>query len=401
MPQGMIAAKLDEVPVTMTIDERRELLARHSLSEDKFAEIGLQWDVLEEIRASHEAETSDLRDSAEYIYKRLLTVPEVHSLKLRVKDPDHLVEKIVRKKLENPELEITADNYREHITDLIGIRALHLFKEQWQPIHDFVMQTWGRDLLHEGPRAYIREGDAGPVIDAQKVACDVQEHPFGYRSVHYLIRSQPAKVTRITELQVRTLFEEGWSEIDHQVRYPKISDDPLLGDLTVIFNRLAGSADEMGAFIKILSNHLREQSVRQVEAQKQLALTEEKLNKLILQSKASDKEKEELRREVTNLRQQQVTFSTGGLGLMSDFGKISSATLDVGKIGSSLSLGKISSATLDVGRIGSLVTFADRPRNCSECGQLFTTDSISSTALVVESRCPSCRTKSFAIKPPK
>src|SRR5438876_274426 len=167
------------------------------------------------------------------------------------------------------------------------------------------METWGRDFLHETPIAYIRKGDAGAVIDAQKAAgCRVEEHRWGYRSVHYLIRSRPAKVARITELQVRTLFEEGWSEIDHQVRYPRASDNPLLGELTVIFNRLAGFADEMGSFIKIMSVHLAEQSIRQREAEQQLALTQEKVNKLIKQSKASAKEKEELEREVKKLREQ-------------------------------------------------------------------------------------------------
>ena len=378
--------------MTPTINGRKELLARHCLSEDDFKQTGLQWDALDKIRVIHEAETQDLLDSAAYVYKRLLTVPDVHSLKLRVKDPEHLVAKIIRKKIEHPELDITPDNYRDYVTDLIGIRALHLFKEQWQPIHDFVMVTWGRELLHESPRAYIRRGDAGPVIEAQRAAgCEVEEHPFGYRSVHYLIKSQPAKVTRITELQVRTVFEEGWSEIDHQVRYPLVSDDPLLGELTVVFNRLAGSADEMGSFIKILSLHLREQSVHQVEHRQQLALAEEKITNLIHQSKASDKEKEELRSEVAKLRQQQVTYSIGALA---DY---STGFASLGNFSSTLAeAGKISSAMLEAGKIGSSI-FATSDvlspkRTCSRCGQPFRDILSVSTITLGGPVCPSCRT---------
>ena len=70
--------------MTPTINGRKELLARHCLSEDDFKQTGLQWDALDKIRVIHEAETQDLLDSAAYVYKRLLTVPDVHSLKLRV-----------------------------------------------------------------------------------------------------------------------------------------------------------------------------------------------------------------------------------------------------------------------------------------------------------------------------
>jgi putative GTP pyrophosphokinase len=52
---------------------------------------------------------------------------------------------------------------------------------------------------------------------------------------------------------VRTIFEEGWSEIDHRIRYPNFSDNPLVNYFLTIFNRLSGSADEMGGFVKGLT----------------------------------------------------------------------------------------------------------------------------------------------------
>ena len=67
-----------------------------------------------------------------------------------------MVEKIIRKRLERPEVDFTPDTYASHITDLIGVRALHLFKVEWRPIHEFVTRTWD---LHEAPLAYIRKGD--------------------------------------------------------------------------------------------------------------------------------------------------------------------------------------------------------------------------------------------------
>jgi ppGpp synthetase/RelA/SpoT-type nucleotidyltranferase len=52
------------------------------------------------------------------------------------------------------------------------------------------------------------------------------------------------------EIQGRTLFEEGWSEIDHDIVYPYHKDDELLTDYSKLLNRLAGLADEMSSYFR-------------------------------------------------------------------------------------------------------------------------------------------------------
>src|SRR5437764_611259 len=60
--------------------------------------------------------------------------PEVrfHSIRKRVKDFEHLVEKLARKFLDKSKL-ITKDTLftPEGVTDLGGIRILHIYKKQW------------------------------------------------------------------------------------------------------------------------------------------------------------------------------------------------------------------------------------------------------------------------------
>ena len=51
------------------------------------------------------------------------------------------------------------------------------------------------------------------------------------------------------EIQVRTLYEEAWSEIDHKLRYPYNLQSEMLKNYTDIMNRLTGLGDEMGTFI--------------------------------------------------------------------------------------------------------------------------------------------------------
>ena len=53
-------------------------------------------------------------------------------------------------------------------------------------------------------------------------------------------------------------LEDGWSEIDHRIRYPYDVDNPILSQYLFIFNRLAGSADEMASFVRLLKSNFEE-----------------------------------------------------------------------------------------------------------------------------------------------
>ena len=60
-------------------------------------------------------------------------LPVIHSLKWRLKDPEHLRDKLQRK-LESGD-EINEQNLFEKITDFAGIRVLHLYQNQFVIIH--------------------------------------------------------------------------------------------------------------------------------------------------------------------------------------------------------------------------------------------------------------------------
>src|ERR1019366_541062 len=64
--------------------------------------------------------------------------PHVHSLRFRVKDPDHLEDKLQRKlreyKANGKKFPITKDNLFVKINDLAGLRILHLYTQQVDPI---------------------------------------------------------------------------------------------------------------------------------------------------------------------------------------------------------------------------------------------------------------------------
>jgi ppGpp synthetase/RelA/SpoT-type nucleotidyltranferase len=229
-----------------------EFLERNLISQEDWEHSGLDWQLLKAIGSDHLARTPQLEETAEYFAKTLLRFNKVHSVRWRVKDAEHLVAKIVRKRVQQSAkyLDISIDNYNDIVTDLIGVRALHLFKTDCFEID----QKLRCELdLAEAPIAYVRNGDDLELRhEYEKAGIQVKDHPYGYRSVHYVVTAMPTKRKVNAEIQVRTIFEEGWSEIDHTVRYPNFSNNPQVAHLLTIFNRLAGSADEIGGFVRIL-----------------------------------------------------------------------------------------------------------------------------------------------------
>ena len=70
------------------------------------------------------------------------------------------------------------------------------------------------------------------------------------------------------EIQGRTLFEEGWSEIDHDIVYPYFKDDIMLNDFSKLLNRLSGMADEMSSYFRRMKTMKIE--IEELEEEKEL-----------------------------------------------------------------------------------------------------------------------------------
>ena len=54
---------------------------------------------------------------------------------------------------------------------------------------------------------------------------------------------------------MRTIFEEGYGEIDHQLRYSHSEIPEVLALNLLLFIRIAGSADEMASLINLLNRN--------------------------------------------------------------------------------------------------------------------------------------------------
>lgn len=188
------------------------------------------------------------KNYGEFIIKELNSVQNIHALNFRIKDPEHLREKIIRKNKEGRFINLL--NYKAEITDLIGIRVLHIFKDEWNNIDKHLRQNYNPFETI----AYIRKGDKNEstFVNAN---FKVKVHKYGYRSLHYTFKTTEFNFPIIAEIQVRTIFEEAWSEMDHRVRYPNHTDNKLIEDYSLALNSLSGLGDEMGMNLKNITTN--------------------------------------------------------------------------------------------------------------------------------------------------
>ena len=150
----------------------------------------------------------------------------------RTKGVMQLLEKVIRKKKENPEKFAPLDhtNFYKFVTDLIGIRVFFLYREDWKNFHHYLTSQFENDpalyiqdrladfdedpghyYMAERPRAYKRNGDS-KIYDSNEL--EIISDGI-YRSLHYIVKYQGQYI----EIQGRTLFEEGWGEVDHDIVY--------------------------------------------------------------------------------------------------------------------------------------------------------------------------------------
>ncbi len=160
--------------------------------------------------------TGHLRDNQDLF-------PYIHFIKYRIKDSAQLRKKIERKALERKrdgkKPNINKNNLFTKITDLAGVRILHLHTEQIQEINRIILSILEEQqyFLAEGPKAICWDVEYEKLFERFGISADTRDSM--YISVHYIVKAN-RKSDITAELQVRTLMEEVWGEVSHRVNYP-------------------------------------------------------------------------------------------------------------------------------------------------------------------------------------
>lgn len=176
----------------------------------------------------------------------------IHSYKSRLKDPWHLEEKIERKRAEGRT--ISPENFFTSITDLAGVRILHLYQGDYALIDKVIRKrvSQGDWVLAERPKAYTWDPEA--VLFFKNFDLDVSEKSTSYTSVHYLVRPR-ADSPICCEIQVRTLFEEIWGEVDHRINYPKASESVACQEQLKVLSKIVGAGSRLLDALDRINKH--------------------------------------------------------------------------------------------------------------------------------------------------
>lgn len=250
----------------MTFDEikanKEEFLERNNVKET-FEKSGVSWDTILKIGDDYEKKRygNEGNDKKEYyleiLQRHIETISSfdnVHSWYYRIKSTESLMAKVIRKSAERSEDPIDVNNYYSIITDLLGLRILYVFKEDYWPLHQKIMEKY-RNNLAEDVTVRYRQGDDLSIY--QKLFdnyTNAKKKEGIYRSIHYVIYADEAKRSNYprVEIQTRTVFEEGWSEISHRLVYKKTTGNLELKELSDVLSSMVGACDTIGMIMRMI-----------------------------------------------------------------------------------------------------------------------------------------------------
>jgi putative GTP pyrophosphokinase len=177
-----------------------------------------------------------------------LLKPYIHSLKYRVKDKEHLREKLVRKALEakraGKQFGIDRDNLFTKIEDLAGVRILHLHSQQVTQIHPTLITIFNEERYRIASRPEANTWDDEYRQYFKSLNIKTTSRPSMYTSIHYIVESNSKSKLRC-EIQVRTLVEEVWGEVSHTINYPTETESVACREQLKVLARVASSCTRL------------------------------------------------------------------------------------------------------------------------------------------------------------
>lgn len=205
----------------------------------------------------------------------------IYALSRRRKSVDRLVKKVRNWALDTGQDDLSTHNFYKHVPDILGARLICLHPDDLLRVA-LVLKNLGKDkTLFRGPppqlkyltKLRVRRGPFTmlPIEDFRKHGFKIDKpHPAGYTSIHILFRLGPSFIERtessfrdkvielqkksiqveecLVEIQLRTILEEAWAEMDHSMRY---EDDALATDPELRRHFLA-----MAAYIQAGNHHI-------------------------------------------------------------------------------------------------------------------------------------------------
>lgn len=153
---------------------------------------------------------------------------KIHSIEARSKEIDSFGDKAATPSPINPDRPYYP-NPLSDITDLAGIRVIVFFHRTLEMVDAIIRSEF--DVIEK----------------SDKILELLKEEKFGYGSIHYLVRLEENRIDLleyskfeglVAEIQIRTILQHAWAEIEHDIQYKAIASIP--GTIRRRFMSLAG-----------------------------------------------------------------------------------------------------------------------------------------------------------------
>jgi putative GTP pyrophosphokinase len=169
--------------------------------------------------------------------------PLIHSVKSRLKNVDHLREKIRRKYVRDGQVIFPPERLSDTVTDLSGVRVMHLHQKQFTEIRHLLEKkiSTGDWFLAE-TKAFTWDPESAAYF--RKLGIEPELRDTFYTSVHFVVRPSPNSPL-VCEIQTRTLFEEIWGEVDHALNYPKVATLRSHHEQLRVLSKLVGAGSRL------------------------------------------------------------------------------------------------------------------------------------------------------------
>ena len=175
----------------------------------------------------------------------------IDSIQSRLKSPDSILDKMLRKKLP-----FTLEAIENNIFDIAGIRVVCSFVDDIYMLADCLLQQDDITLIER--KDYIKNPKRN-----------------GYRSLHLIIEVpiflQNEKKIMKAEVQLRTIAMEFWANLEHQLRYKKDLSPELMEQTSYQLSecaRLSAVLDEQMQAIRDIIEKEEDSSEKSVSPKK-------------------------------------------------------------------------------------------------------------------------------------
>ncbi|WP_035239514.1 GTP pyrophosphokinase [Desulfobacter vibrioformis] len=169
---------------------------------------------------------------AEYIVRLISDDPSapkesIHTILYRIKGESRLIEKIDQENAcsDPDKAPVTHKNFYERIGDIIGVRIICLRLSDIVKVEEYLEFLVEEKILNFLQDPDYKRSFVLPIEPGEAAPQDINLQYSGYSSIHYQVRlgenSDAGDVFKKIqiELQLRTILEEAWGEIDHKYRY--------------------------------------------------------------------------------------------------------------------------------------------------------------------------------------